>query len=422
MSVKGFILSILIVSAPGIAAAENEAGRTLDSLIVAALRNNPELKAAGYAGRAAEFKSEASGKLPDPMFSIGLLNLPNRSLSFDETPMSGISVGVTQALPWPGKLKAQSSLAHLEADYEKLQEVSFQNGIVRLVRENYYEYSYRTMADSVLGRYLEQLDDLVEVVQTRYANGYGTVQDLLRVRTARSRLENRRISVRQQAYSALTQLAFLTDNPKLANSSLPSYLNTDMPAESLSYPDTLTEKNPSLAGMTVKTGVARQRQALARADYWPDFTVGVDYRFRKDIIGDPVRGEDFLTFKVGLRLPLWFSEQKNNSRAAYQMLQAVQNKERAFALRLEQTVNDKVGQLHTVEQSYRRYDKEILPLARAAYEAALTAYEVGQADYDNLISTRLELLDIELERLSLLKDYHVTLAAIKELTGDRYER
>jgi len=174
--------------------------------------------------------------------------------------------------------------------------------------------------------------------------------------------------------------------------------------------------------MAVKTGVAQKQLALTRAEYWPDFTVGVDYRIRKNIPGDPVRGEDFLTFKVGLRLPLWFSKQKSNSKAAYQTLQAAHEKERALASRIEQMINDQAGQLRTIRESFIQYDVVILPQAEAAFEAARVAYEVGQVDYNALIAAQLELLDIELERLSLLKDYHVTLAALKELAGDGFER
>ncbi|MFZ5979680.1 MAG: TolC family protein, partial [Candidatus Zixiibacteriota bacterium] len=357
----------------------------------------------------------------DPVLSVGFLNLPHGSLSFDETPMSGIAVGWSQALPWPGKLSAQNSLAHLESDFQNLQEEAFRNSIVRQVRESYYEYSYQMLADSVLGQSLGLLDDLIGAVETRYANGFGTARDLLRAQTTRSRLENRRRQVQQQAWAALLQLTWLTDDPDLTKQTLPPYLILDISSEAITSM-ALEKNNPSLAGMAVRTGVAQTQEALARADYWPDFTVGVDYILRRDIPGDPVRGEDYLTFKIGLRLPLWFSKQRNNSQAAFQNVQTSKEKERAFASRLERMISNKTGQLRTTRQSYLQYEREILPQAKAAYEAAMTAYEVGQVDYNTLISAQLELLDIELERLSLLKDYHTTLAVLLELTGERYER
>jgi len=423
MSMKGFFILILFCCVQNITASGRpDVDNTLDTLIVTALRNNPDLKAVGFSSRSAEFKTGAAGKLPDPQLSFGLLNLPRSSFSFDETPMSGMSVGLNQTFPWPGKLKAKSSLEHLEADYLNLQKTTFRNNIARQVRESYYEYSYRTLSDSVLVRYLELITALTDVVETRYANGFGSAQDLLRVQTTRSRLETRRLLIKQQARSASLKLAWLTDNPNIAELSMPAYLNPDIFRDKRIFSTEFKENNPSLAGMAVKTGVAQKQLALTRAEYWPDFTVGVDYRIRKNIPGDPVRGEDFLTFKVGLRLPLWFSKQKSNSKAAYQTLQAAHEKERALASRIEQMINDQAGQLRTVRESFIQYDVVILPQAEAAFEAARVAYEVGQVDYNALIAAQLELLDIELERLSLLKDYHVTLAALKELAGDGFER
>jgi len=92
---KGFFILILFCCVQNITASGRpDVDNTLDTLIVTALRNNPDLKAVGFSSRSAEFKTGAAGKLPDPQLSFGLLNLPRSSFSFDETPMSGMSVGL----------------------------------------------------------------------------------------------------------------------------------------------------------------------------------------------------------------------------------------------------------------------------------------------------------------------------------------
>ena len=73
---------------------------TLDSLIDLALKNYPDLQAASLSEAGLSYDARAAGALPDPQFTLSLLNLPTSSLALDETPMSGVAVGVSQRLPW----------------------------------------------------------------------------------------------------------------------------------------------------------------------------------------------------------------------------------------------------------------------------------------------------------------------------------
>ncbi|MBN1213264.1 MAG: TolC family protein [candidate division Zixibacteria bacterium] len=419
---KGFFpavlcLVLIIISAPN-SRADN---KTLDSLIKAALAANPDIRAAEYQRQAAEYEAGATGKLPDPVLSLGAVNLPKSSLSFDETPMSAVVVGLSQTVPWPGKLKKKSSLARLDSQFKQTVINSEENAVVRMVTSSYYEYAYWKEAREIIERNQALVGSLAEVVETRFANGFGSAGDLLRARTLQARLENRLLNIDRMIYSSLLSLGTLTGNPATAGTDLPASFDKEIIAGD-EITDDGVKGNPLLAGAALKTEQARNKIDLTKSDYWPDFTFGIDYSIRRDIPGDPVRGEDYLSFKVGLRLPLWFSKQKSNTRAAREEFQAAREQERSMQLRLWQTVNDIRSKLSLVERSYRRYRESIHPQAEAAYESARVAYEVGRVDFNSLLSIQIELLDIELEQLSLVKDYYISLAEYEELTGKRYNR
>jgi outer membrane protein TolC len=337
--------------------------------------------------------------------------------------MSGVVIGLSQAIPWPGKLKARSRIARLEADAIGLDVVSQEDNLVRLVTYYYYEYSYWVLARQILNSNLEVTQSIVDAAQIRYANGLGSAGDLLRAQTAQARLENRKLQIEQMRRSALSKLGQLTDNPKT--------IDVDLPAElpQVATPWIHTDSgisevhNPLLAAASVRTDAAREKVSLAKADYWPDFLVGFDYRIRKDIPGDPVEGTDFFSARIGLRLPLWFfSRQKNEDRAAQEALMAAGEEERAVRRRLEQSLTDVKFALLTIGKSIQRYDRDIIPSAKAALGAAQVAYEVGQVDFDGLLSSQLELLDVELERLDLLKQYHQRSSEQNQLVGTTLER
>ena len=63
------------------------------------------------------------------------------------------------------------------------------------------------------------------------------------------------------------------------------------------------------------------------------------------------------------------------------------------------------------------YRTSILPQARAAVEAALSAYQVGNVDYMTLLTNQMTVNQFEVERVRLAAEYHEAVAGISSLTG-----
>lgn len=392
---------------------------TLKILIERALQNNPALGAVSSNKKAAYSSARAAGALPDPMLSIGVINLPVNSFSLDETPMSGVTVGFSQKIPWPGELGARSDLADIGYRKADIAEKEIQNRIVREVRQSYYEYSYWTESGRVLKEYLELLKGARLVAETRYANGEATAQDVIRVGSMLSRAEIRLRKMEQMRYSSLLALKrTVSDSSAVMN--LPAYL----PAPDNTGINALTlESNPLMhnARLTVEQSEIRKR--LAGTNYYPDFTIGIDYRIRDKIAGDPVEGADYMTFKLGLNIPLWFfAKQKYQLKSAESHTMASRENERAIRDALETELNNKLSLLDFAYKGAEEYAASIIPESEIALEAAEKAYEVGQIDFDALLAAQTDLLEIRLEYLDLLRQFNQTKAVLKELAGVSYER
>ena len=398
-------------------AGQPEGERTLDSLVALALERNLSVAAARYQAEADLGRSRYAGWLPDPQLSVGLMNLPGGALDFDRTMMSGIQVGLSQGLPWPGKLSARSKIADLTVERSRADAAIQENALVRMVTVAYANYSYWALSREVLDENLRLVRDLKTVAETNYANGRGSAQDVLRTETAMARLENRILMADQQRSSALVELARLTNSPDLTAASLPPYLAAaDQQADSADQ-EFSAVANPAAVRAAYQTDIMSGQVDLAHADYWPDFMLGVDYTIRQETPMDAVRGQDYLTFKVGLKLPLWFfKRQKNQSAAAGQMLLATRATEESVNDELERRHADVVLALRSLSERLKQYDNAIMPQARAAFEAAEIAYEVGKVDFNGLLATERDLLEIELERLDLLRSHMQQQAMLKELT------
>ena len=154
MSGRRFLLlAICLVFINTADVAGENAVSVIDSLIQLALKNNPDIQAAQYNEAAAQYRAEAAGVLPDPKMSIAAINLPRTSLGLDETPMSGIVLGLSQTIPWPSKLSTRGKIADLMTKIKTQDIAARENSIIRMVTEGYYEYSYWSAAENILDQH-----------------------------------------------------------------------------------------------------------------------------------------------------------------------------------------------------------------------------------------------------------------------------
>lgn len=399
---------------------EARAGQeTLDSLIATALANNPGFKAANFNARSSEYSAKAAGTLPDPNFSVGLMNMPRSSLALNETPMSGVSLGVSQMIPWPGKLRARSHWADLGQKRDEMDARTIRNRLVHNVTSAYYDYSYWSLGTEIIKESIALINATTRVTEERYSQGDATAHDVLTAQTSGSRLEIRLLKAEQMRKSALLELwRTVKDSSAIAN--LPPFLPD--PSNGQGTGQALAA-NPVLRDAELAVEQARVGRSLAKSEYWPDIMVGADYLLRQTPADRSMDGENWLSIHVGVSLPLWFfSKQKNEVRASEQMVLATRERAQEVRDMVEREIEDARLNLTVLEQSLRSYDTAILPQARAGYEAAEIAYEVAKIDFDALLSTQMQLLDIELERLDLVYRINQTEAQLVELLGNNNER
>ncbi len=184
---------------------------------------------------------------------------------------------------------------------------------------------------------------------------------------------------------------------------------------------TLLENRPQLRAL--KTQIQKQEKAvaLAKKDYWPDLTVGVDYGFREN---SPTKTRtDFFTSYVQLNLPLWFrSKQAPRVREEQAKHEVAQNAYQAAFNELAAAVRDRTNRLARLAQQIRLYDQGIIPQAQQAAQAALAAYQVGGLDFARLLQTTLVGYEAELKYQEYLKDFEENWAALEILVGQEVPR
>ena len=87
-------------------------------LIEEAKRNDPAIRAAEQAAKAATFVAPQMSALPDPQFTLQQFSVgsPRPFAGYTNSDFAYIGVGASQQLPYPGKLKLRGAVADRDAD------------------------------------------------------------------------------------------------------------------------------------------------------------------------------------------------------------------------------------------------------------------------------------------------------------------
>jgi len=88
---------------------------TLKAATAAALASNPSLAAIQSRADALAAIPPQVESLPDPRLMVNLVNLPLDDPSFTQEGMTQFQIGVTQMLPYPGKLALRGKAASQDA-------------------------------------------------------------------------------------------------------------------------------------------------------------------------------------------------------------------------------------------------------------------------------------------------------------------
>lgn len=383
----------------------------LADAVAQAREANPALLAALLRADAARARPSQAAALPDPQLTVGLMNRPLSGFGTDEM-MTMNTVGVTQMLPWPGKLGFGEERVGALAEAAALDAAELDRQLAARVAAVYAELAATDRVVAILGQTRTLLAEFLSVSQTRYAVGETPQQDVLRAQVAVARMteditvmEEERVALAAR-FNALLGRAATAPVPALA---LPA------PGGALPTADSLmalaAARRPALLAARERVRAAEAGYRQARRELYPDLMLSVEY-------GQRPQYDDMLSLMVGISLPLWAGRRQLAMR---EEMAAMRAGEDAMARDLTNETYALLTELRAEAERARRltdlYEREILPQARAGVDAALSAYRVGTADYMTLVDSEMTVNRYETELVRLAAAWQRVAAAIEALTG-----
>lgn len=393
---------------------------TLEAAVSTAVETNPGLDELRQRMQAAATVPSQVGSLPDPRISFGAVNVPVDTFAFDQEPMTQLLVGITQPLPFPGKLGLRREMAESEAAaaVESMQEARLR--LVRDVRNTWWELFYLDRAAETIARNTELLRQLVDVARIKYEVGRGLQQDVLLAQVELARLQDLAIQIDGLRATTTARMNALLAQPSETLLVLPATASTTLPEvpEQAQLEAQAEESRAWIAQAEHQLDAASAAQELAHKEYFPEFGLSVNYGWRQGNNLDGSERADFASVMLSFSVPLFASAKQDQLVAQRRAERSA--RERALAdvrNRVRADIAAALADYRRVREELTLLDAGILPQTGQAVASMLAGYQVNKVDFLTLIRTQITLYNQEMQRWRVYSQAHQALAMLSAAVG-----
>ncbi len=401
---------------------QTQAVLPLDIAIALAEQSNPGLAQRQAQAEAMSALPSQLGSLPDPMFSMGLVNLPTDSLNTSQEAMTQWQLGISQEIPFPGKLALKQQAATERASASEFMTTEYKQQLIKSITSYWWQLFYLEKTLSVISSNKTLLKQFIDIAETKYRVGHGLQQDVLLSQLELSKLLNREIELNSQREQLVITLNTLLSRPTHTPIQLPAFQNIDTTLPDIKpIADILhlaKQNRPFLQQQKHLIAAAAEEKALAKKNVLPDFKVSAAYGLRQGNNLDGSDRSDMLSLQVGINVPL-FADKKQKMAISQKNSEL---KQQQFAYQdswnqVQAEIANYMTQYEQARQQYSLLNTGILPQARQTIASMLSGYQVNKVDFLNLVRAQITLYDYETQLWLSVKTAKTALANLKASVG-----
>jgi len=392
---------------------EAEAPADLNRLIQEALERNPEIIAAQKRVNAAKARISQAKSLDDPMIRAGSYDMSNSPANINgQTEMLQQRYGVSQKIPFPGKLRLRGEVAAEETNMtEKELQAKIQE-ITALVKSAYYELYYTNSAIDITEENRDLLRKFAKIAETKYSVGKATQRDALAAQVELSTLANNVIILNKEKESIVAQLNILLDRPTQATMGKPRQFEKHPFKYMLSELENLAINNrPELKKFDHAVKRNEANLNLSKKEYYyADFEPMVEY-MQED------KRPDTWASSISVNIPWLWPKNRAKVQESKEDLSAAKSDYRAAGNKALFEVKDYFVRIRSAESTINLYATGVLPQSEQSLKAAQSGYESDRVDFLSLIDSQRILLNSKLLYCRALTDFEQMLAKLESAVG-----
>jgi len=275
----------------------------------------------------------------------------------------------------------------------------------------YLRLAYLQQTLAVIERNDLLLKDVEQVVESRYRVGQGNQQDVLKAQLQHTKILQEITMHHREVGQLQAQLKELLSRPQES----PDIWTEPLAPRVLTYiaPDLLAlvkQQNPDVRAQQAMVAKADSQVQLAKKDFRPDFNIeymyqNTDRKFR-----------DYYVATFSFTLPNRGRRKAELAEAEASHEQANKQLEAEVQRRLAE-VQDQYVIAQTSEEQLKIFRDGLIPQSKATFQAALAAYQANRQNFETLLSSFTDVLNLEIDYQRQLAEHEMALARLETLTG-----
>ncbi|MCB0739335.1 MAG: TolC family protein, partial [Bacteroidetes bacterium] len=375
--------------------------QTLDSLLIKAYNNNPELKALQLQYEAALKKAPQVKQLPDPTVGVGVPALrPETRLGAQV-----LSISASQMFPWFGTLKAKEDVVLTMAKSKYEQVAAERLNIDYQIKTAYFNLYLLQKQQDVIYKDIRIFETLEKVALAKVESGKSLASDVLTVRIKLEELNNKIQILEEQKQYFTAAINEAVNNPAstiiLLDTTTVSFADLHYDLEQ--FKQNIQDNHPLINQLDWNIEASNKELALNAKDRMPSIGLGLDYSMvaKRTDANPQYNGRDILIPKVVVAIPLY--QKKYTAKTEGEKL-----KQEAYNLQKESVTNKMISNIQSYKSEYEsaklmyNLSNKQIEISNSAYDILLAEYSSSGKRFDELMKLQDNINSYEIEILKAI--------------------
>jgi len=382
---------------------------SLRALIDAARRSNPEIIAVKEKWNAAKSRIWQEKTWENPLIFADWQKIQKNNFNVNKAEET--MYGISQMVPFPGKLSIKGKIAGFEAEKTEWEYKAAELKILSELKISYAMYFYVSKSIETYKQTSEIMNNFSKSAEAKYVVGKASQGDVLRAQVETSKMLNMIITMEQEKETVKAELNSLIGKNADEAIGEPEELTAEFIKNSWDEIKKLAiENNPEIGQQNAAVSKNKWSKKMSYAEFLPDF----DLTYRKRKMTGSMDTQDFM---LGLTVPLWLWKPVLGVREmAAESAMAEYEKKNAELMVIYQA-KDYFTKLKTAERLIELYRSNVLPQAQQSLKVTESSYLTDKEDFLNLLDSARTLLDFQLEYYKYVAQYYQNLSELERITG-----
>jgi outer membrane protein TolC len=321
----------------------------------------------------------------------------------------------------------REQVAAKEAASYRQQYEAAKDETVRQVKTAYYSLAFIDLAVDINGEERRLLDHYETLAESRYRQGAGLQQAVVKLQAEITRVQSRLEELRSRRVDAEASLNTLMNRP--AETPVAGIKLPPVPAVDIDYKQLYQagrRNRPEVLASLLEIERDEKRIELARKDYWPSFSVGGTF---VNVLARPVapgamvpdsNGMNVWSVNFGISLPLHRGKYDAEVAEATEAKLASTHGYQETVNAVESSIREVGFRIGTLREQMTLFNTTLVPQTQQSLQSAEGAYSTGSLGVLDLLDSERVLLDVRLGLAQLITDYMKSLADMERAIGSPF--